>query len=276
MSGKPLSKESAKQNSNGDKDVQNEELARKLRVSMLTTLTISAYVLLMVLSTTHMMLLREGEIALPIFQVGVSVVEFYRIAPLLILFLHFNLLAKLVLYAREIYDSNGSKKTPSDSDGSKKTLPEAHGWFCRSLIVLSSLDLKRIILEMKNENCAAFSIRISFLIIFGTIPLLVLLILQARFLAYQDEWFTGFHQIMVTFDLGFQFVFMRNFYNLLTIERRLPLRPLLIIPLINVKRILSVLGVSLVGLVFIVTPLLFVWLLALVPDSSIEKMIIVI
>ena len=241
----------------------SKESERKLGVSMLVTLTFSAYVLLAVLSTTDMMLLREGAIALPVIQVGVSVIEFYRIAPLLILLLHFNLLAKLTLYAREIYDSNSSSQA----------LRGAQGLFCKALIVLSSFEPKRLILEMKNENFTGVFIRLIFLIIFGTIPLIVLLIIQARFLAYQDVKFTFYHQFLITFDLFFQFVFMLNFYKLITAKKKFLLVPLLIEGIINFKRVIRTIRVILVGLVFFVSPLLFVWGVALVPDSSIEETI---
>ena len=141
-------------------NLTSEKSERKLGVSMLVTLAFSAYVLLAVLSTTDMMLLREGAIALPVIQVGVSIVAFYIIAPLLILLLHFNLLAKLTLYAREIYDSNSSTQAPRG----------AQGLFCKALIVLSSLEPKRLILEMKNENFTGVFIRLIFLIIFGDNP----------------------------------------------------------------------------------------------------------
>ena len=241
----------------------SEKSERKLGVSMLVTLTFSAYVLLAVLSTTDMMLLREGAIALPVIQVGVPIVAFYIIAPLLILLLHFNLLAKLILYAREIYDSNSSTQAPRG----------AQGLFCKALIVLSSLEPKRLILEMKNENFTGVFIRLIFLIIFGTIPLFVLLIIQARFLPYQDEEFTFYHQFLITFDLFFQLVFMRNFYKFITAKKKLLLVPLLIEDIINFKRMIRTIRVVLVGLVFIVSPLLFAWTVALVPDSSIEETI---
>ena len=238
ISDNTISRNTAKQNGSGSK------LARKLRISMLVTLIFFAYSLLAVLSTTDMMLLREGVIALPIIQASVPVVEFYRIAPFLLVLLHLHLLATLILYAREIYDS-------------EKSSSEAHGWFCKSLIILFSFEQRRFILGVKNESSPRFFIRISFLIIFGAIPVVVLLMLQARFLAYQNELITLYHQSIITIDLGFQYVIMCNFYNLFKKKNKL-------------------LYVSLrkfVVFVFIVLPILFVWTSPLIPGGNNERII---
>ena len=77
--------------------------------------------------------------------------------------------------------------------------------FCKALIVLSSLEPKRLILEMKNESCTGVFIRLIFLIIFGTIPLVVLLIIQATLSHLSSTRdFTFYHQLLITFDLFFQ------------------------------------------------------------------------
>ena len=177
MSDNPISKDTQ----NGELARRHDELGRKLRTSMLITLIFFGYTLLVVLSTTDMLLLREGMIALPIIQVGVPVVAFYRITPLLLVLLHIHLLAKLILFAREIYGSGNSELTSL----------KASGRYGDGLIVLFSLDPERFLTEMKSGSSAGNFIRIFFLIIFGTTPLLVLLILQASFLAYQNVLFTG-------------------------------------------------------------------------------------
>ncbi len=252
MNGSSTNEDTIKQNNGENKDDRIEELARKLRMSMLVVLIFFFYALLAVLSTTDMMLLRKGVIALPIIQASVPVVAFYLIAPLVLVLVHLHLLAKLILNARRIYYSCDSKQTPN----------EAHGWFHKGLIILFSFEQKRLISEMKNENLRGLFVRVVFLIIFVAVPLLILLILQARFLAYQDEWITLYHQSLVTLDLVSQFVFMRSFYKLFRVEKEPPCVPLRVI---------------LAGLAFIVLPFLFVWTfvwaVALTPDGYIEKTI---
>ena len=66
---------------------------------------------------------------------------------------------------------------------------------------------------------------------------------------------------------------MHNFYKFITAKKKLLLVPLLIEDIINFKRMIRTIRVILVGLVFIVSPLLFAWTVALVPDSSIEETI---
>ncbi len=241
MNDNPINKESDKQNSNGGKDVQNDELARKLRTSMLAVLIFFMYALLAVLSTTDMMLLRKGAIALPIIQASVPVVAFYVIAPLFLVLLHLHLLAKLILFAGEIYDT---KKTPH----------EVYGWFGRVLIILFSFEQERLILAMKYGNFLRVFMRIFFLMIFGAIPLLVLLILQARFIAYQNEGIALYHQLLITLDLVFQFLFMLSFSKLWGGEKKF-------------LRGLRYLIIS----VLIAIPAYYVWAVALIPDSYIEN-----
>ena len=267
MSDNHTGKEPAKPNGNESKVPPDDELARKLRTPMLVALIFFVYAILSVLSTTDMMLLREGGIALPIIQSSVPVVEFYRITPLLLVVLHLHLLARLVIYARRIYDSKSSKKT----------LFKTHGWLSRYLIILFSFEQKSLVLDAKHGNLSRVFMFIAFTIIFVIIPLLVLLILQARFLAYQDEGITLYHQVLITLYLFLQLIFMRTFYNIFMSKKKLPLVPVLIVGIINVKRVKRVkrvIRVVLVGLMFLVSPLLFVWTVALVPGSPIEKTII--
>ena len=112
MSDNPISKEPAKQNGNGSGEKRASlagELHRsiygttQIRSAMLFVLIFAFYMLIVVLLTTDMMLLREGEIILPFFQIGVPIVAFYIIAPLLIVFLHLNVLGRLIMLAKDIY-----------------------------------------------------------------------------------------------------------------------------------------------------------------------------
>ena len=264
MSDNPISKEPAKPNGNESKAPTDNELGRKLRTPMLFALIFFVYAILSVLSTTDMMLLREGGIALPIIQSSVPVVEFYRITPLLLVVLHLHLLARLVIYARRIYDSKSSKKT----------LFKTHGWLSKYLIILFSFEQKSLVLDAKHGNLSRIFMFVAFTIIFVIIPLLVLLILQARFLAYQDEGITLYHQFLITLYLFLQLIFMRSFYNIFMSKMKPPLVPVLIVGIINVKRVKRVIRVVLGCLMFLVLPLLFVWTVALVPGSAIEKTII--
>ena len=240
MSDKPISEESAKQNGNENVEVQIDDLARKLRMSMLVVLIFSVFALTVVALTTDMMLLREGEIILPFIQVGIPVVGFYIVAPLLIVLLHLNLLVRLILLARDIYNRSDGEKRSDD-----KT----------SFTMLFRSDSKRLMSIMR-EVVHATPFSSIVLLIQITVPLLALLVLQARFLAYQDESITLFHQITVTVDLLFQFLFMLSFSRLWE----------------SGKKFLRTLRYLIVS-VLIAIPAFYAWAVALIPNSDIENMV---
>ena len=241
MNDKPISEELAKQNGNGSKDSRNDDLARKLRASLLVTMLFFAYSLLAVLSTTDMILLREEVIALPIIQAIVPIVEFYYITPLFLVLLHLYLLSKLILYTREIYDT-------------EQTFREAQGWFGKGLIILFLFEQKNHIHEVKNGSFIKFFIFTIFILIFIVIPLSILLIMWIRFLAYQDIMITLWHIALIVFDLFFQFVFARNFCHIFRPEEKLS----------RVPR-----GVILVCLASIYSLFFFVWKVLLVEHAHI-------
>ena len=221
--------------------------AQTIRSLMLFVLISVAYVLILVGLTTDMMLLREEAIVLPFIQVGVPVVAFYVVAPLLILFLHFNLLARLTLLARDIHACFGDIH-------SQPITPNADGMFETTLTMLFPIDPVRLMLDMRKVTLERAVLSTVFLIQVATVPLLVLLILQARFLAFQDEWITLFHQITVTVDLFFQFLFMLSFSRLWGGGGKFLRTPRYLI-------------VS----VLIVIPAFYAWAVALVPDGYIEN-----
>ena len=264
------------------KDTKNVRQAWELRTTILFVMIFFFYATLAILSTTDTMLLREGEIALPIIQASVPVVEFYLIAPLVLVLLHLYLLAILVLYTGQTHDSKSYKKTPL----------KAFNLFTKAFIILFSFDQKGFILTTKNRSFMKLFLRILFLIMFGTIPLLVLVMLQVRFLAYQEEWITLYHQILITIDLVFQSVLMYSFYMLLMGRKKFLPAPLLTIcirrnrSVIRAKHILRasyirrftrtirITVVISIFLLLIVSPLLNVWMAAVVPDVPTEKMIV--
>ena len=69
--------------------------AKIARTSLLFFLVVALYLLIIVGTTTDLMLLRGEIVALPLMEVGVPVVAFYSVAPLIFLLLHSNLLLRL-------------------------------------------------------------------------------------------------------------------------------------------------------------------------------------
>ena len=71
------------------------ETARVARGSLLLLLVVSLYVATIVAGTDDLLLLKRGEFALPLMQVGVPVDLFYAAAPAVLLLLHVNLFPRL-------------------------------------------------------------------------------------------------------------------------------------------------------------------------------------
>ncbi len=246
MSDDPISEKAVQQNHDGGAGAGTgvvdelhqpiHESAQTIHSLMLFVLLSAAYVLIVVGGTTDMMLLRKEEIILPFIQVGMPIVAFYVAVPLLLLFLHCNLLARLILLARDIH-------TCFDNIHAGVTPPKAYGLYDVTLTMLFPIDPVRLMWDMRKATLERTVFGVVFLIQVGTIPMLVLL-LQARFLVYQDEWITLFHQIVVTIDLLFQLLFMLSYNRLWRCGKKL-LRT----------------SSYLVGSVLMTIPALFVWMI---------------
>ena len=279
MSDNPISKEPAKLNSNGSGGGLTSSaggLHRSIYGSapigplMLFVLIISVYALIVVGLTTDVVLLKEEAIILPFIQVGVPVVAFYVVTPPLIALLHINLLGRLILLARDIY-IRGDREVQVNNNARSDDKPlKVDGLVGAALTVLLPIDIEHLMSAMRKAQPKAAFLLVATFLTQVALPLLVLLVLQWRFLAYQDEAITLSHQLLITIDLYYQFVFIRSLYNLLMGKKKPSFVPVLVIPVIN---IMCVIGVILVNLIFLALPLIFVWAVALIPDSSIEKAI---
>ena len=108
---------------------------------------------------------------------------------------------------------------------------------------------------MREATPAAAFLSITFLMQ-AAAPLLVLLILQARFLAYQGEGITLYHQSLITLDLFILFMFTRTYIKLWGRGDKL----------LRTSRYL-------IASALFAIPTLFVWTVALVPDGLNERIV---
>ncbi len=263
MSGNHTSKEPAKPNGNesGEKRASLAgELHRsiygstQIRSAILFVLIFAAYALIVVVLTTDLVLLREGEIILPFIQVGVPVVGFYVVAPLLIVLLHLNVLGRLIMLARDINKRGDGKVQVNNNARSNDETSEGYGVSDMVLTMLFPTDPERLMSARREATRPITLLSVVFFIQVATVPLLVLLVLQVRFLAYQHEEITLFHQIIITVDLFFQYDFIRYFYNFFRDGKEFR----------RIRR---------ATIVFVFLPFLYVWTVALVPGSFNEKMV---
>ena len=164
------------------------ETARIARTSLLLFLVVALYLLIIVGTTTDLMLLRGEIVALPLMEVGVPVVAFYSVAPLIFLLLHINLLLRL------------SQLTETVSRWKKNSvgLKDEHS----SLVF--PLDFARLLLDGK-PRWVLYAVVVTQIVI---LPIVVLLALQMSFLAYQSSGITVWHQLIITVDLVSLFLFV--------------------------------------------------------------------
>lgn len=66
-------------------------------------LLVGLYIAILGGATDHARLLRGGEIAMPLLNIGVSLVWFYGLAPPLFLLMHFNLLLQLYFLSQKAH-----------------------------------------------------------------------------------------------------------------------------------------------------------------------------
>ena len=162
------------------------ETARIARTSLLLFLVVALYLLIIVGTTTDLMLLRGEIVALPLMEVGVPVVVFYTVAPLIFLLLHINLLLRLSQLTRNV------SRWKKDSDG----LKDEHSF------LVFPLDFALLLLDGK-PRWGLWVIVVTQIYI---LPIVVLLALQMNFLAYQNSFITFWHQLIVTADLVLLFL----------------------------------------------------------------------
>ena len=78
------------------------ESARSFRTAYAFYLIVALYILVIVSSTHQELLFREGDVQMPIVNVGVPVVWFFTVVPWLLVLLHFNLLVQAIFLANKV------------------------------------------------------------------------------------------------------------------------------------------------------------------------------
>jgi len=171
-------------------------------------MALCAYVLVIVFGTTDMDLLIGKGVKLPVVDVTVPIVGFYAFAPYLVVLVHFNLLLQLQLLSRQLYafDAAAAKEDgprlilPSSIHPSVHAAPEEerigglrdrlHIFPYTYYLVGRPGPIVRRLLGVV--------VGITLLVL----PLATLLVLQLRFLAYQDQAVTWAQRVAVWFDVA--------------------------------------------------------------------------
>jgi hypothetical protein len=170
-------------------------------------MALCAYVLVIVFGTTDMDLLIGKGVKLPVVDVMLPIVGFYAFAPYLVVLVHFNLLLQLQLLSRQLYafDAAVAKSgprliLPNSIQSSVHAAPKEEGIgglrdrlhifpYTYYLVGRPGPIVRRLL---------AIMVAITLLVL----PLATLLLLQLRFLAYQDQAVTWAQRVAVWFDIA--------------------------------------------------------------------------
>jgi hypothetical protein len=136
-------------------------------------MALCAYVLVIVFGTTDMDLLIGKGVKLPVVDVTVPIVGFYAFAPYLVVLVHFNLLLQLQLLSRQLYNFDTAVAKEEERLGGLRD--RLHIFPYTYYLVGRPGPIVRRLLGIV--------VGITLLVL----PLATLLVLQLRFLAYQDQ-----------------------------------------------------------------------------------------
>lgn len=177
------------------------EAIRTTRTFSFALLSIAAYIGVVIASTTDEQLLRISPVELPIIGVEVPLTGFYIFVPCLFVLLHFNLLIHLGLTSRKLKGFLDDLES-LDGDLSQRLRRDVANFPLAQWMVGNQDKVFRVVL----------SLLVWILLIL--IPPLLLLWMQLRFLAFQDETFTWLQAGAVAVDalliVGFRAWFVKQ------------------------------------------------------------------
>lgn len=174
---------------------------RTTRTFFFALLSVATYIGIIIAGTTDEQLLRITPARLPMFGVEVPLTGFYMFVPWLFVLLHFNLLIHIGLTSKKLKGFLDDLEPLAESLSARLTRDVANFPLAQWMAV-------------KHDPIFRVLLSILVWITLILIPSFLLLWIQIRFLAFQDEMFTWFHSASVTIDtvliVGFQLWFIRH------------------------------------------------------------------
>ncbi len=161
--------------------------SQHLAVLHVAFMALCAYVLVIVFGTTDMDLLIGKGVKLPIVDVAVPIVGFYAFAPYLVVLVHFNLLLQLQLLSRKLYAFDAAAPNEERIGGLRDRLHIFPYTYYR--VGRPDPIVQRLLGVVVGITLLA-------------LPLTTLLVLQLRFLAYQDQAITWTQRLAVWSDVA--------------------------------------------------------------------------
>ncbi|MYF89437.1 MAG: pentapeptide repeat-containing protein [Boseongicola sp. SB0676_bin_33] len=169
------------------------ESARMARATMLLFLFVALYLALTLLSTTDENLLRNGHVAVPHVDAGITVVHSYVIGPLVFLYLHGQALLLLTVIARKVSTFEAALKEviPDTADDVHARRKECRDWLSGFALVQA----------LQRDPGASNMGRILSWFATDATPLALLFAIDLSFVRYQSSTITLIHHIILFLDL---------------------------------------------------------------------------
>lgn len=172
-----------------------------IRGLWVTFVLLGAYLVITTASVTHAQLFLETPIKLPLLDVNLPLVAFFWAAPFIFIIFHFYLLLQLVVLAEKIRRLN-------DVISAAK-LEEALRHNLRLLLPNDLLVQFLAGPRKRRQGAMGFMFRLVAWITIVAGPLLLLLLIQYKFLPYQNELVSWTNRIFVAIDLSLLWVLWR-------------------------------------------------------------------
>ena len=186
-----------------------EAAATKSQGLWLSFISVAAYYAVSVGAVTHLDLLLERPITLPILGVELPLVGYFVVAPIVFLSLHVYLLTHLRLLAINAEDFNESAKRFLSTQSHDTTLDTEKkrltNFYVVKLILGSNADLSGLL---------GVCIRIGVFTTLVLAPLVILLLTLIQFLPYHDERLSTAHRLIFVADLLIVSVFWGSILRL--------------------------------------------------------------
>ncbi len=175
------------------------EAAARTRGLWLGFILLLGYLVVTVGAVTHKDLFLQSPVTLPVLNIGLPLVGFFSVAPVFFLINHFYLLLQVKRVSSRVRDFNHALETA----GLPPAEQEHHRRGLDSFLIAQMLGGT----DEERKGRTSWFLRTVALLTLVVAPLLLILMIQLQFLAYQSEPVTWLHRIVFLIDLALLWVF---------------------------------------------------------------------
>ena len=166
-----------------------DESARHVRGLYVTFLLFAFYVAVIVFSTTDQQLLKETGARLPLLNVELPLLGFFIVIPWLVFIFHVHLVTHFFLLSRKLHNLNQAiASLPEDIQRTHRELP-------------FPLVFSYMIVGRHHPFLLRWAFSTTVIVTVVIVPIVLLLVIQWKFLPYHSRWITLNHQIVFVLDL---------------------------------------------------------------------------